>query len=128
MSDQPEALRLADALDTALLYGLRALSAAAELRRQHAEIEALKEELETERVRLAACGVVAMANTPETASKCREMRPEYRSASCDDVAKAVDREMALRAALKQAVARQGFTNDELISARALIANATGENK
>lgn len=35
---------------------------------------------------------------------------------------------ALRAALKQAVARQGFTNDELISARALIANATGDNK
>lgn len=110
MSDQPEALRLADLLEKAPCYTQEdgtvtlylggtvvADKAAACLRRQHAEIASLKEELETERVRLAACGVVAMANTLETAAKWREMRPEYRSASCDDVAKAVDREMALRA-------------------------------
>lgn len=60
------------------------------------EIESLRQQLETERVRLAACGVVAMANTPESAAKAREMLPQYRSASRDDVAAAVDREMALR--------------------------------
>lgn len=97
MSDQPEALRLADALEGRCGPLLPILPAAAELRRLHAEIESLKEELETERVRLAACGVIAMANTTETAAKFREMNLEYRSASCDDVAKAVDREMALRA-------------------------------
>jgi hypothetical protein len=50
-------------------------------------------ELEHERMRLAACGVVALSNTPESAARAREMLPEYRSASCDDVARAVDREM-----------------------------------
>jgi hypothetical protein len=61
-------------------------------------------ELETERIRLAACGVVAMANTPESAARVREMTPEYHSASCDDVAKAVDREMAHRARAERAEA------------------------
>ena len=56
-------------------------------------------ELERERLRLAACGVVALANTPETAAKARDMHADYRSASCDDVARAVDREMQYRAAL-----------------------------
>ena len=58
---------------------------------------ALRAELERERLRLVACGVVAMANTPKSAAKAREMHEQYRSASCDDVAAAVDREMALRA-------------------------------
>ena len=93
-----------------------------------AEIAKLRAENDALRMQLVACGVVALANTPESAANAREMHPDYHSASCDDVARAVDREMALRAALKQAVVRQGFTNDELISARALIANATGENK
>jgi hypothetical protein len=57
----------------------------------------LSDELETDRMRLAACGVVAMSNTTESAAKNRDMHPIYRSASCDDVARAVDREMALRA-------------------------------
>lgn len=60
------------------------------------EIAALKAELETERMRLAACGVVAMSNTPDSAKRSRDMLPEYRSASCEDVMRAVDREMALR--------------------------------
>lgn len=55
----------------------------------------IKEELERERIRLAACGVVALSNTPESAAKAREMLPEYQSASCDDVARAVDKQMAL---------------------------------
>lgn len=75
-----------------------------------AEVRRLTEELETERIRLAACGVVALANTPESAAKAREMRPEYRSASCDDVARAVDREMDLR--------------DELAELRAAVAAGT----
>ncbi len=54
-------------------------------------------ELERERMRLAACGVVAMADTPESAAKAQEMRDEYRSASCDDVARRVDECMTLRA-------------------------------
>jgi len=68
--------------------------------REHAaarEIERLTAELETERMRLAACGVVALANTEQSAAKEREMLPEYRSASLADVERAVDREMQLRA-------------------------------
>ena len=54
-------------------------------------------ELERERMRLAACGVVAMADTPESAQKARDMKEEYRSASCEDVARRVDECVALRA-------------------------------
>lgn len=53
-------------------------------------------ELETERMRLAACGVAALANTPKSAAAAREMLPEYRSASLDDVERAVDEQMRLR--------------------------------
>jgi hypothetical protein len=67
------------------------------------EIERLRADLEREQLRLAACGVVALANTPESAAKARQMHDDYRSASCDDVARAVDREMALRAALVAAM-------------------------
>ncbi len=62
---------------------------------------ALKAEVERERLRLAACGVVALANTPESALRAREMHYNYQSASCDDVAKAVDREMELRAEVER---------------------------
>ena len=64
-----------------------------------AEVEQLKADLERERMRLAACGVVALSNTPESAAKARQMAPEYWSASCGDVERAVDREMALRSQL-----------------------------
>ncbi len=60
------------------------------------ELDRLRAELERERMRLAACGAVASANTPETAAEARKMHDDYRSASCDDVAAAVDREMRLR--------------------------------
>lgn len=63
-----------------------------------AELEA---ELERERLRLAACGVVAMADTPETAAKARDMHPDCRSASLDDVIRQVDALMALRSKLAQ---------------------------
>ena len=44
------------------------------------------------------------------------------AAACADI----DVMEQLLAALKQAVVRQGFTNDELISARALIAQVEGK--
>ena len=65
------------------------------------EIERLRAELETERMRLAACSVIALANTPESAASARGMHPDYQSPSCDDVARAVDREIALRAELEE---------------------------
>ena len=61
------------------------------------EIERLRAELETERMRLVACSVIALANTPESAARARDMHPDYQSPHCDDVARAVDREIALRA-------------------------------
>ena len=67
-----------------------------EMKALEAERDALRLELENERMRLVACGVVAQANTPESAVKAREMHADYHSASCNDVAAAVDREIALR--------------------------------
>jgi hypothetical protein len=60
------------------------------------ELTAAREELETERIRLAACGVVAMADTKESRTKAREMLPEYRSASLSDVERRVDECIELR--------------------------------
>ena len=62
-----------------------------------ARLAAAESERDALRMQLVACGVVALANTPESAANAREMHPDYRSAACDDVARAVDREMALRA-------------------------------
>lgn len=56
-------------------------------------------EVERLRMQLVACGVVAGANTPESAAKARDMHPDYMSASCQDVMRVVDREMDLRAKL-----------------------------
>ena len=60
------------------------------------ELTAARGELETERIRLAACGVVAMADTKESRTKAREMLPEYRSASLSDVERRVDECIELR--------------------------------
>lgn len=60
------------------------------------EIVALRSELETERIRLAAVGVVACADTPESSASARQMLPEYRSAALDDVERRVDECIALR--------------------------------
>lgn len=67
------------------------------------ELSQEKAELERERMRLAACGVVARADTLESAAKAREMRADYRSASCDDVARRVDECILLRAKLTVAM-------------------------
>ena len=63
-----------------------------------AQLEAERDKLH---MQLAACGVVALANTPESAAQARQMHPDYMSASCSDVADAVDREMTLRQQLAE---------------------------
>lgn len=65
------------------------------------ECDELRAELETERMRLAACGVVALANTPDSAKRARDMRSEYWSASCEDVARMVDQNIELRAKITE---------------------------
>jgi hypothetical protein len=62
-----------------------------------AEAGYLKADLETERMRLAACGVAAMANTPASVAERITADSPYYSASYGDVCSTVDREMALRA-------------------------------
>jgi len=52
--------------------------------------------LEREQIRLAACGVVALSDTPDSAAAARKMHPDYESASCNDVARRVDECIALR--------------------------------
>lgn len=61
-----------------------------------AERETLRADLETERMKLAAIGVVACADTPESAASARQMLPEHRSAALDDVERRVDECIALR--------------------------------
>ena len=60
------------------------------------ELETLREEIEDERIRLSACGVVALANTTESAKEQRQMLDKYKSASLEFVVQAVDREMKYR--------------------------------
>ena len=87
-------------------------------------IAKLEADLERERLRLAACGVVAMADTPESAAKARDMSPEYHSASLADVIRQIDALMELRAALKSQAPTdkelgpvpEGLTDKELLAA------------
>lgn len=74
-------------------------------------MEELQDELETERMRLAACGVVAMANNAKSASNARVMNDKYRSASLDDVIRAVDAEMRYRDAIEKTLAENGHLAD-----------------
>jgi hypothetical protein len=60
-------------------------------------LNAVHTDLECVKMQLAACGVVAMADTPDSAKKARIMHPDYESASCDDVKRCVDECIALRA-------------------------------
>lgn len=59
-------------------------------------IEELEAELERERIRLAACGVIALSNTEESAIESRKMHDDYWSAFAGDIAGAVDRDMKYR--------------------------------
>lgn len=74
------------------------------IKQQAAQIEQQAAELERERLRLAACGVVATADTPESAATARDMHPDYKSASCDDVSRRVDECMELRERVQQQAA------------------------
>jgi hypothetical protein len=114
MSEQiPKAVELADVIDGVM--GSLGNEIAVELRRLAAvevERDALRTQCETlslrigtEQMRLTACGVVAMADTPESASLAREMAPAYWSDSCADVARRVDECIALRAELAAAKAQ-----------------------
>lgn len=58
--------------------------------------EALQNELETERMRLAACGVAALGNTKESVKERINKENPYYSASYADVCRAVDAEIKLR--------------------------------
>ena len=124
--------RLSGVLTGAIAMGWLSDEEAAELRRlapMEAELQQareertallvneqnLREELERERIRLAACGVVAMSNTRESAAKHREMAPEYWSASCGDVVRAVDAEMALREELAALRASLGEPVAEVVT-------------
>jgi predicted nucleic acid-binding Zn-ribbon protein len=55
-----------------------------------------RKEVEAERMRLVACGVAAMQNTPELVKERIGPEHPYYSASYGDVCRAVDREIALR--------------------------------
>ena len=90
---------------------VRALYDEDAIRTQAARIAELEAELETERMRLSACGVIALANTPESATKARDMHPDYMSGSAQDVMAAVDREMALRAEVERL--RKPLTDEQI---------------
>jgi hypothetical protein len=83
-----------------LLASQEALSQRAE--KAEAEVSALRDQLETERLKLAACTTAALGNTPETVAQRLDREHPYWSASYGDVCAAVDREMALRDQLVQA--------------------------
>lgn len=83
------------------LAGRSLMKAIEEIAELGQRLEESEKELERERMRLLACGVVALANTRESAAKQRKMMPEYWSASCGDVCNAIDREMDLRERLEE---------------------------
>src|SRR5574343_1197292 len=66
-----------------------------------AHIDALTAENERLRMQVVACGVVAMADTPASSVEARNMHPDYKSASCDDVARRVDECITLRAEVER---------------------------
>jgi len=84
------------------------------------EIERLRAEVERERMRLAACGVVALSDTPESAAKARDMHDDYKSASCDDVARRVDECMALRAEIERLRAECLRLSNDMAEAMAVL--------
>jgi hypothetical protein len=67
------------------------------LQQQQAKIESLEQQLETERMRVVACGIIATSDTPLSAVKNRNCHPDYWSASADDIARQIDELMRLRA-------------------------------
>lgn len=60
------------------------------------ENERLRKDLDIEQMRLAACGAIALSDTPESAAAARQMHPDYRSASLTEVERRVDECIKLR--------------------------------
>jgi len=89
------------------------------------QLKSSEKELEHQRMRLAACGVVALANTRESAAKQREMLPEYWSASCADICAAIDREMDLREQLEAAKQDKFNARESLAASMITHGFATG---
>lgn len=75
-------------------------------------VRVLEQELETERMRLAGCGVVAMQNTRESTKERITKDNPYWSASYGDVCSAVDREISLREALEQYGKHKSFCKND----------------
>jgi len=105
MSKQLEAQQLADELD-AYHTAPHHKEAAAELRR-------LEAALERERMRLAACDVIACAATPETAVKARQMDEDYKSPAFESVARRVDECIKLRSINKEMLEELRYVLQEL---------------
>jgi hypothetical protein len=63
-------------------------------------VSELENELEREQLRLAAVGVVAMADTPESAAEARHIHEDFWSASLGDVIRQIDTLMSTRNQLK----------------------------
>lgn len=75
------------------------MNSASKITSLKAENEALRSQLEYERIRLAACGAAALANTEKSIQRRITSDNEYYSASYGDVCRAVDREMKYRSQL-----------------------------
>lgn len=80
------------------------------------QVEALRQERETLDIKLAGCGVAALSNTDETRAQRIGRDNPYWSASYGDVCNAVDREMALRAALTTAQQDAARLREALVKA------------
>jgi len=102
----------------------------ASLFKTHGELQSdlasAQEELERERMRLVACGVVAMANTPESAADARQIHEDYRSASLSDVERAVNAEMKLRTEL--AAAQEELVRERMAQTNVEMAHAQEKNE
>lgn len=85
------------------------------------QVEVLSTELETERLRLAACSVAAMMNTPGGVAARLTPASPYHSSSYRDVCETVDREMKYRKAIKDAMAL--ILQGEPVDAHALLHKA-----
>jgi len=78
-------------------------------------IAALEAELETERLRLAACGVAAMQDTPTSVKERLPPGHPYYSGSYADVCRAVDNLMRLQAVLDAERGVRGASDDWLFA-------------
>ena len=72
---------------------------------------AAEQTIERQRMQLAACSTVAYANTEKSAKAVRDMHPDYRCATVNDVCIAVDREMKLLQTIREISEFAGYEDD-----------------